>query len=161
MADLQTPNWKPYEQTLWQEAEHRKETYWHHQKPQFAAISDPLYGLRLSVLKNGQGDRSCPMRFFVYDTLSSLREAVAAIKDTFGGAFPVCTIQMGGRLEDDAGARTTDEAVLGAVEDGRTESVVLNFDTQEADESWKEFLGQLKKLEESWSVLKEDDDLAS
>lgn len=73
----------------------------------------------------------------------------------------MCTIQMGGRLEDDAGARTTDEAVLGAVEDGRTESVVLNFDTQEADESWKEFLGQLKKLEESWSVLKEDDDLAS
>ena len=65
MADLQAPNWKPYEQTLWQEAEHKKETYWHHQKPQFATITDPLYGLRLSVLKNGQGHRGCPMKMFV------------------------------------------------------------------------------------------------
>ena len=73
----------------------------------------------------------------------------------------MCTIQMGGPLEDDEGARTTDEAVLGAVEDGTTESVVLNFDTQEADESWKEFLGQLKKLEERWTVHKADEDLAS
>ena len=38
---------------------------------------------------------------------------------------------------------------------------MLNFDTQEADESWKEFLGQLKKLEERWTVHKTDEDLAS
>ena len=68
---------------------------------------------------------------------------------------------MGGRLEDNEGASTTDEAVLGAVEDGRTESVVLNFDTQEADETWKEFLGQLKNLEEHWTVHQVDEDLAS
>ncbi len=73
----------------------------------------------------------------------------------------MCTIQMGGRLEDDHGASTTDEAVLGALEDGRTESVVLNFDSQEADETWKEFLEQLKKLEERWTVHKVDEDLAS
>ena len=70
----------------------------------------------------------------------------------------MCTIQMGGCLEDHEGARTTDEAVLGAVEDGKTESVVLNFDTQEADESWEEFLGQLNKLEERWTVHKADED---
>ena len=73
----------------------------------------------------------------------------------------MCTIQMGGPLGGDEGARTIDEAVPGAVEEGTTESVVLNFDTQEADESWKEFLGQLKKLEEHWTLLKEDEDLAS
>ena len=72
----------------------------------------------------------------------------------------MCTIQMGGRFEDNERASTTDEAVLGAVEDGRTESVVLNFDTQEADETWKEFLGQLKKLEDRWTVHKTDEDLA-
>ena len=47
----------------------------------------------------------------------------------------MCTIQMGGPLGGDEGVRTIDEAVLGAVEDGTTVSVVLNFDTQEADES--------------------------
>ena len=65
MADLQAPQWKPYEQTLPQEAEHGKETYWHHQKPQFTTITDPLYRLRLSVLKNGQGHRDCLMKMFV------------------------------------------------------------------------------------------------
>ena len=73
----------------------------------------------------------------------------------------MCTIQMGGCLEDNEGASTTDEAVLGAVEDGRTESVVLKFDSQEADETWEELLGQLKKLEEGWTVCKADGDLAS
>jgi len=158
MADLQAPNWKPYEQTLWQEAEHRKDPYWHHQKPQFTNITNPLYGLRLSVLKNGQGHRDCLMKVFVYDTLPSLREAVAAIKDTLGGAFPVCTIQMGGCLEDNEGARTTDEAVLFFEDAATTESVVLDFNAQEADETWDEFLGQLNKLEERWTVHKADED---
>ena len=70
----------------------------------------------------------------------------------------MCTIQMGGCLEDNEGARTTDEAVLGAVEDGNTESVVLDFNAQEADETWEEFLGQLSKLEERWTVHKADED---
>ena len=70
----------------------------------------------------------------------------------------MCTIQMGGCLEGNEGAHTTDEAVLGSVEDGNTESVVLNFDTKEADETWEEFLGQLNKLEERWTVHNADED---
>ena len=38
---------------------------WHVETPRFATIPDPAYGLRLSVLKNGQGHRDCPMKLFV------------------------------------------------------------------------------------------------
>ena len=51
--------------------------------------------------------------------------------------------------------------MLGAVEDGNTESVVLNYDTQKADETWEEFLAQLNKLEEHWTVHKADEDAES
>lgn len=41
---------------------------------------------------------------------------------------------------------------MAATDDGRTESVVLRFETQNADESWTEFVKRLDTLEERWTV---------
>lgn len=47
---------------------------------------------------------------------------------------------------------TTEEKVMAATDDGRTESVVLEYETQSADESWTQFLKRLSQLEERWTV---------
>lgn len=44
------------------------------------------------------------------------------------------------------------EPGLERFEDGRTESVVVAYDSQTADENWEEFLTRLDQLKENWSV---------
>lgn len=39
--------------------------------------------------------------------------------------------------------------------DGRTEDLVISFDSQTADESWTEFLGRLTRVEKDWTQAKE------
>ena len=50
------------------------------------------------------------------------------------------------------GATNTDEQMMAALNDGRTETRVLGFDTQNADETWAQFLKRLNTLEERWTV---------
>lgn len=50
------------------------------------------------------------------------------------------------------GAKTTDEQMMAALNDGRTETCVLGFDTQDADETWAQFLKRLNTLEDRWTV---------
>jgi hypothetical protein len=82
--------------------------------------------------------------------LESLKSATTAINNTFGGAFPKCNIEMGG--VEATGATNTDEQMMAALNDGRTETRVLGFDTQNADETWAQFLKRLNTLEERWTV---------
>jgi hypothetical protein len=38
------------------------------------------------------------------------------------------------------------------VEDGRTETIVLKYDSEVVGETWSEFLGRLRDVEVGWEV---------
>lgn len=38
----------------------------------------------------------------------------------------------------------------GRVNDGRSENITIEFETETAKEGWKQFLGRLKVLEDEW-----------
>lgn len=150
MSNFKTLDFQNYEESLWQEPNATKQTLWHEPANRYGSIPEPLYRLRVSVLNNDQGRDDCPLRMFVYPTLECLKSATTAINDTFGGAFPKCKIQMGGI--EGRGAKTTDEQMMAGMDDGRTESCVLRFETQSADETWAQFLKRLNNLEERWTL---------
>ncbi|MCJ1435250.1 hypothetical protein MMC27_004622 [Xylographa pallens] len=112
---------------------------WHN----FSAFpSHPVYHLRVSVLHNNEGHGDCPSRMFTFPTLASLSTATRHIDGTFGGAFSEYAIRKDGvEAPDPEGGRRGD---------GRTEDVVISYDSQTADESWAEFIGRLQKMEGRW-----------
>lgn len=178
----ETTDYKPYSQPLWQPPRPPSPALWQSPTTHFASTPNPLYRLRLSILRNNLGHDDCPPRVFVrspilsrfptishlssnlskpppsilpnilippkvYPTLPSLRYAIASIQAAFGGAFPTCTVQTGGVAST---GPTTEEAVMCGVEDGRTESVVLRWEREDADESWGAFVGRVQELERGW-----------
>lgn len=72
-----------------------------------------------------------------------MKDAVDTLSETFGGAFSEYEIVKEGVLEGENG---------GGVEDGRTEDLMIKFDSQTADESWHEFLGRMDGAKKSWLV---------
>ncbi|MCJ1403551.1 hypothetical protein MMC11_006774 [Xylographa trunciseda] len=108
----------------------------------FSAFPQPVYHLRVSVLHNNEGHGDCPSRMFTFPSLSLLSTATRHIEGTFGGAFSEYTISKDGVEAPDAEG--------GRRGDGRTEDVVISFDSQTADETWKQFLGRLHKMEGGW-----------
>ena len=42
--------------------------------------------------------------------------------------------------------------MMAGVDDGRTTSVLLMFESQSADESWTEFVLRLENLEKRWTM---------
>ncbi len=44
----------------------------------------------------------------------------------------------------------TPDAMGGRVNDGRSENVTIDFDSETASESWEQFLARLKTLEDEW-----------
>lgn len=55
------------------------------------------------------------------------------------------------------GTETPDYVDLSLEHCGRTENVVIRYDTQTADESWGEFLKRLGEVERGWVVDGMDD----
>lgn len=43
----------------------------------------------------------------------------------------------------------------GRVNDGRSENITIEFDSDVSEESWTEFLARLKELEDEWSHVTE------
>ena len=86
----------------------------------------------------------------VFPSVHTLTHATENLKSTFGGAFS--TIKFEYRGVDDSGNQPSADGQTEAVEDGRTGNLVMKFDSQMADESWKEFLGRLEKLEDGWTA---------
>lgn len=43
------------------------------------------------------------------------------------------------------------DAMGGRVNDGRSENITIEFDSDASEESWAEFLARLKGLEDEWS----------
>lgn len=44
----------------------------------------------------------------------------------------------------------TPDAMGGRVNDGRSENITIEFDSDNANETWSQFLGRLKVIEDEW-----------
>jgi len=105
-------------------------------------IPDTLYRLRLSVLKDHEGHINCPSQMFTFKSFKALQEASSSITNAFGSGFSVYDIKRVGVLEE--GTRGT--------EDGRTEDLTLEYDSEIADETWEEFLKRAKGVGKGWQT---------
>ncbi|MCJ1412346.1 hypothetical protein MMC19_006440 [Ptychographa xylographoides] len=144
------PDFKPYEKPMWQSPAPtaQGQALWQEPTDQFGKIPEPLYRLRISILHNKQGHHDTPERIFVFPNQKCLSAASAKLSDVFGGAFSTYSIEkrpIGARGE------LTGDGEMENVEDGRTENVLMGFDSQTADESWKEFVGRLRAMEAGWT----------
>lgn len=74
-----------------------------------------------------------------FDTLATLETATKAITSQFGSGLSAYGIQKSGVLEEVRGT-----------EDGRTEDLIVQYDSVNADESWDEFLGRVQNVGRSW-----------
>jgi hypothetical protein len=68
--------------------------------------------------------------------------ATSSITSKFGSGLSSYEIRKSGVLEE--GARGT--------EDGRTEDLTLDYDSETADETWGEFLKRLQSVGKDWQT---------
>ncbi|ESZ92236.1 hypothetical protein SBOR_7362 [Sclerotinia borealis F-4128] len=107
---------------------------------QQSSTTVPIWHLRVSVLKNGDARGDCPNRIFAFQTLEHVTRAMQQVEDAFGNTFELkkCGID-------------SPDAMGGRVNDGRSENVTVEFDEGVTTESWGEFLGRLKGLQDGWA----------
>jgi len=103
---------------------------------------EPLYRLRVSVLKDKEAQGDCPSRVFTFKTLTHVIHASDQITETFGKSFSGYTVKNLGMDIPEAGEQN--------VEDGRTQALTIEFDSVGANETWKEFLARLVAAERRW-----------
>lgn len=114
-----------------------KHTLW--QPKATGGVKEPLWHLRVSVLKDSEGRGDCPSRTFAFQSLHHLTHAVNQLDAAFGSAFDVkkCGID-------------TPDAMGGRVNDGRSENITIEFDSDASTEGWPAFMVKLKALEDEW-----------
>ncbi|KAI9640143.1 hypothetical protein NHQ30_011545 [Ciborinia camelliae] len=84
------------------------------------------------------------LRITAFKTLEDVTRAVNQVEAAFGNTFDLkkCGID-------------SPDAMGGRVNDGRSENITIEFDSNVAKESWTEFLARLKVLENEWSHVPE------
>lgn len=100
---------------------------------------EPLWHLRVSVLKDQEGQGDCPSRYFTFKSMHHLTHAANQLEAAFRATFDIRK----------CGCETPD-AMGGRVNDGRCENITIEYETETAKEGWKQFLGRLKGLEDEW-----------
>ena len=81
------------------------------------------------------------MRLQTFKFFTVLRTATSSFTSKFGSALSSYKIQRLGVLEE-----------RGDTEDGRTEDLTLEYDSESADETWEEFLKRLDVVEKDWQT---------
>ncbi|KAL2064397.1 hypothetical protein VTL71DRAFT_4891 [Oculimacula yallundae] len=99
---------------------------------------EPLWHLRVSVLKDQEVRGDCQSRRFAFKSLHHLTHAA----NQLDAAFKSFDIKKCGV--------STPDAMGGRVNDGRSENITIEFESDASSESWKEFLARLKALEDEW-----------
>ena len=126
----------------------------------------PTYRLQLSVLVDREARSDCPPRSFSFSTPQLLTAAVDDIDLVFGSgdAFSEYTVTKSGGVDapravagsfgpgvsDGDAPESGDGEAPERVEGGRTEMLVIGYDSITADESWNEFLARLHTVESGW-----------
>ena len=138
-----------------------KPTLWQPKPTNGEVISEPVYHLRVYVLKDGEGTGDCPNRRFVslvsaclwlgehcpnliwmqsFKSLHHLTHATNRLEEAFGKSFEMNTCGL------DKG-----DAMGGRLNDGRTENITIEYNSNVgANGGWKAFVDNLKKLEDEW-----------
>ncbi|KAA8572213.1 hypothetical protein MFRU_060g00110 [Monilinia fructicola] len=106
---------------------------------QNSSTRTPIWHLRVTVLKDGDIRGDCPNRIFSFKTLEDVTRAINQIEAAFGNTFELkkCGID-------------SPDAMGGRVNDGRSENITIQFDSDVAKEPWNEFLVRLRGLEDNW-----------
>lgn len=100
---------------------------------------EPLWHLRVLVLKDQEARADAPGRKFQFKSKHHLTHATNQLEAAFGDAFDMrkCGVE-------------TPDAMGGRVNDGRCENVTIEYESEKAAVGWAEFLGKLKALEDEW-----------
>lgn len=104
------------------------------------ATPEPLWYLRVSVLKDQEGRGDCPSRRFAFKSLHHLTHATNQLDATFGSTLEVrkCGVEK-------------PDAMGGRVNDGRSENITIEYDTEaKGTLPWQDFLAKLRALEDEW-----------
>lgn len=104
------------------------------------ATPEPLWHLRVCVLKDAEGMGDCPNRRFDFKSRHHLTHASNQLEEAFGNKFEFkkCGLEMG-------------DAMGGRVNDGRTENITIEYNSDiGGNGGWKAFLAKLKQLEDEW-----------
>ncbi|MCJ1354330.1 MAG: hypothetical protein MMC33_004318 [Icmadophila ericetorum] len=118
---------------------------WSQQPRNFALLSPAQYRLHLSVLNDSEEHGDCLPRTFIFPSHADLTTANEKINTAFSGPFSEYVMTR-------CGSETADYMDLSLEHGGRTDNVVIKFDSQTADESWGEFLRRLGEVESGWDV---------
>jgi len=112
-------------------------------------VEEPLWHLRVSVLKDREGRGDCPSRRFAFKSLHHLTHAANQLEAAFGQTFDIrkCGVEV-------------PDAMGGRINDGRSECVTIEFESDTAISTWEDFLGKLKALEDEWEREAEYDNLS-
>jgi len=101
---------------------------------------EPLWYLRVTILKDQEARGDCPNRRFAFKSLHHLTHAANQLEAAFGSKFDIrrCGVE-------------TPDAMGGRVNDGRSENITVEYDSSGKDAlPWKDFLAKLKALEDEW-----------
>jgi len=100
---------------------------------------EPLWHLRVSVLKDQEGRGDAPSRRFAFKSMHHLTHAANQLESAFSDTFELrkCGVE-------------TPDAQGGRVNDGRSENITIEFDSDTAKEGWPQFLERLRALEDEW-----------
>jgi len=108
-------------------------------KPGGVQTPEPLWHLRVAVLKDQEGQGDCRGRCFAFKTYHHLTHASNQLIAAFGKA---CEMKKCGVDSPDA--------MGGRVNDGRTENITIEYDSEKATEPWQQFKSRLTALEDEW-----------
>jgi len=100
---------------------------------------EPLWHLRVSVLKDQEGRGDVPSRRFAFKSMHHLTHAANQLEAAFGDIFELR--KCGVELPDAQGGR---------VNDGRSENITIEFDSEKSKLGWTAFLEKLGALEDEW-----------
>jgi hypothetical protein len=100
---------------------------------------EPLWHLRVSILKDQEIRGDAPPRRFAFKSMHHLTHAANQLEGAFRDSFDIkkCGVE-------------TPDAMGGRVNDGRSENITIEFDSDTSSETWSEFLARLKVLEDEW-----------
>jgi hypothetical protein len=114
-----------------------------------ALKQEPLWHLRVSVLKDQEGQGDAPSRRFAFKSMHHLTHAVNQLESAFSDTFELrkCGVE-------------TPDAQGGRVNDGGTVNITIEFDTETAKQGWSKFLKTLGDLEDEWQREAEHEGLS-
>ncbi|KAG9232045.1 hypothetical protein BJ875DRAFT_443542 [Amylocarpus encephaloides] len=101
----------------------------------------PLWHLRVRVLRDQCLRGDCPAKSFEFKTMQGLQQATTQLEAAFSDVFRIRKCGL-----------DTPDAMGGRVNDGRSENVTIEFETEATASGWGEFLATLQRIEGEWKM---------